>query len=469
MNYYAKIAEKRNDTVKRGNLSYGRYEIKKEKESFSTKGFAYVGYVYSDDGSVSKTAPRESIEECESDIRSQKTFKAYTHNSKEEKDNSTVARGTVHGHKYEVDRMSDGSYMGYVYDEEDFPIFKTGLHSTAAGAEQEIKGKVFNSKENWKVLDAEIMSYTDPSTHEKYFKVWLVTDEGWRNPRLFKTFQEADREVARIQREVKSQNSKENSMNYYEKIIAEKHNIKTVTKQDWEDAKKHGYASIINGQKYMLMADPKAGTVLAPVNVNSVSEEENEKDLENADRSEIGKYISKEELDYLEKIDFPRVYDDKAQKILNKYARLKNRDNKNTKDEKTNISERAIALAMSYLKEGWKEDKIKKEMISQYNISETQALDAIDFAKKSLNNSKETTGYYAKLAAEKRNFGDEVLIEKKTEGEYWYSIYQTKNKMILRVYTPFGMYYIDDVRDLSDARSEAKRTIDIVKKEGRFV
>lgn len=79
----------------------------------------------------------------------------------EEKRNSTVARGTVHGHKYEVDRMSDGSYMGYVYDEEDFPIFKTGLHSTSSGAEQEIKSKVFNSKEN-------SMNYYEKIIQEKH-------------------------------------------------------------------------------------------------------------------------------------------------------------------------------------------------------------------------------------------------------------------------------------------------------------
>lgn len=74
-----------------------------------------------------------------------------------------------------------------------------------------------------------------------------------------------------------------------------------------------------------------------------------------------------------------------------------------------------------------------------------------------------------RMTNEKRNFGDEVLIEKKSFGEYWYSIYQTKNKMILRVYTPYGMYYIDDIRDLADGRNEAQRTIDIVKKAGRYV
>lgn len=42
---------------------------------------------------------------------------------------------------------------------------------------------------------------------------------------------------------------------------------KIVTREEWESAKKHGYTSIINGKKYMLMADPKAGTVLAPVEV----------------------------------------------------------------------------------------------------------------------------------------------------------------------------------------------------------
>lgn len=42
---------------------------------------------------------------------------------------------------------------------------------------------------------------------------------------------------------------------------------KIVTKEEWESAKKQGYTSIINGKKYMLMADPKSGTVLAPVEV----------------------------------------------------------------------------------------------------------------------------------------------------------------------------------------------------------
>lgn len=211
--------EKENSTVATGNLTYGRYEIKKEKEPFSTKGFAYIGYVYSKDGSVTKTAPCESIEQCEKDILGHKTFKAYASNSKEkengydivergtmkgyeyfieeistpnkssfranlkkdgkviitthtwetkekakqqlkeladkdpyinnskEKTNSTVIRGTIHGHKYEVDRMSDGTYMGYVYDEEDYPIYKTSLYSSAAEAEKEIKSKIFNSKE----------------------------------------------------------------------------------------------------------------------------------------------------------------------------------------------------------------------------------------------------------------------------------------------------------------------------------
>lgn len=91
MGYYADLIkgkqEKRNGTVKRGNISYGRYEINKERESFSTQGYAYVGYIYSDDN-VYKTAPHDSVDECERDIMSKKYFKAY--NSKEEKDNSLI-------------------------------------------------------------------------------------------------------------------------------------------------------------------------------------------------------------------------------------------------------------------------------------------------------------------------------------------------------------------------------------------
>ena len=226
MNYYAKLAEKKNSVIKKGTLSTGnRYEIKKEKESFSTTGFSYIGYVYdSANDNVYKTAPHDSIEQCERDIMQHKTFKAY--NSKE-KSNSVVTRGTIHGHKYEVERidyLGQATYIGYVYDKEGNTILKTDIYMKASACEQEIKSKVFNSKDNSKVLDAEIMAYSDPDTHERYYKVWLVTDEGWRNPRVFKTFQEADREAARIQREIKSKNSKENSMNYYEKIIEEKKN-----------------------------------------------------------------------------------------------------------------------------------------------------------------------------------------------------------------------------------------------------
>ena len=85
----------------------------------------------------------------------------------EEKRNSTVARGTIHGHKYEVDRMSDGSYMGYVYDYSDFPIYKTGLHSTVAGAEKEIKSKVFNSKGYYEKLVEEKKQNADTAEEVK--------------------------------------------------------------------------------------------------------------------------------------------------------------------------------------------------------------------------------------------------------------------------------------------------------------
>ena len=139
MNYYAKLAEeKRNSVVDKGTIRGKRYEIVK------LSSISYIGYIYDSEGDrIYKTGIYSNLEDCKKAIETNdRVF-----NSKE-KSNSTVARGTVHGHKYEVDRMSDSSYMGYVYDEEGYPIFKTGLHSTAAGAEKEIKSKVFNSKEN---------------------------------------------------------------------------------------------------------------------------------------------------------------------------------------------------------------------------------------------------------------------------------------------------------------------------------
>lgn len=147
MNYYAKLLEeKRNDSqvIERGTIKGVKYFIEKIT---GYKKSVYRGNLEKDGRVVTTTWTCDSIDECKREINKLRDTDALLNNSKDEKENSTVLRGTIHGHKYEVDRMSDGSYMGYVYDEEDFPIFKTSLHSTAAGAEKEIKGKVFNSKE----------------------------------------------------------------------------------------------------------------------------------------------------------------------------------------------------------------------------------------------------------------------------------------------------------------------------------
>ncbi len=142
MNYYAKLAEEKQNSTLVATEDFKNFTIK--GYHFSGNNYSYYSYRKGSSMSLSyasgnATSKEEALREAKSSLE--------RHNSKDQKENSTVLRGTIHGHKYEVDRMSDGSYMGYVYDEEDFPIFKTSLHSTAAGAEKEIKGKVFNSKE----------------------------------------------------------------------------------------------------------------------------------------------------------------------------------------------------------------------------------------------------------------------------------------------------------------------------------
>lgn len=76
--------------------------------------------------------------------------------------------------------MSDGSYMGYVYDEEDYPIFKTGLHSTSAGAEKEIKSKVFNSKENSMNHYEKIIQEKKNSTFKYLGKSFVVNKDNYK-------------------------------------------------------------------------------------------------------------------------------------------------------------------------------------------------------------------------------------------------------------------------------------------------
>lgn len=231
---------------------------------------------------------------------------------------------------------------------------------------------------------------------------------------------------------------------------------------------------------------------------------------ENADYS---KYLTSEEIEYLKKVDFPHKHDARAQKIFEKYVKAKNKEEgeKDNAIEYTTISQKewddlkrhgytdiigGIKYAMiAHPTKGTILAPVKinekgyyEQIIEQKNSFEEE-YSKLMFKMKRMQSDPKTTWSqmedlnreiselkkkYGKpnnyrMTNEKRNFGDEVLIEKKSFGEYWYSIYQTKNKMILRVYTPYGMYYIDDIRDLSDGRNEAQRTIDIVKKAGRYV
>ena len=86
--------------------------------------------------------------------------------------------------------------------------------------------------------------------------------------------------------------------------------IKTVTKEEWESAKKHGYTSIINGKKYMLMADPKSGTVLAPVEVKDADIHDS---LSEKAKQLISKAVAEARFDYKTAMDFA-VADLKAEK-----------------------------------------------------------------------------------------------------------------------------------------------------------
>ena len=239
---------------------------------------------------------------------------------------------------------------------------------------------------------------------------------------------------------------------------------------------------------------------------------DNEK--ENADYS---KYLTAEEMEYLKKVDFPSKHDVRAQKIFEKYVRAKNKEEGINNEDKVNAIEYKTISQKEWddLKRHGYTDVIggikyaliahptKGTILSPVKINEKgyyeqiieqknsfeEEYSKLMFKMKRMQSDPKTTWSqmedlnreiselkkkYGKpnnyrMTNEKRNFGDEVLIEKKSFGEYWYSIYQTKNKMILRVYTPYGMYYIDDIRDLADGRNEAQRTIDIVKKAGRYV
>lgn len=86
--------------------------------------------------------------------------------------------------------------------------------------------------------------------------------------------------------------------------------VKTVTKEEWESAKKQGYTSIINGKKYMLMADPKSGTVLAPVEVRDADINDS---LSEKAKQLISKAVSEARFDYKTAMDFA-VADLKAEK-----------------------------------------------------------------------------------------------------------------------------------------------------------
>ena len=125
-----------------------------------------------------------------------------------------------------------------------------------------------------------------------------------------------------------------------------------------------------------------------------------------------------QEISYIARMDLAGAADESDKKkkaeLEKKVAALKSELSKyrNSKEEKDNISDRAIAIAMSYLKDGYKEDKIKKEMMSQYHFSEVQTLSALDYAKKTMHNSK---SYY------------ETIIEKKNslpEFKYCYQAMQ---------------------------------------------
>lgn len=309
---------------------------------------------------------------------------------------------------------------------------------------ERLKTKSFRSADE---LERAIKSYVAGgrviSDDADGFTVEAIDDDGKHTYKIYLREDGGTSERVTVEKVVKL-NSKENSMNYYETIIQEKKK----TKQE---------------------------------KINSLSEKA---------KKIISKAVAEARFDYRTAIDFA-VADLKAEKewawtsqaeVSQMVQRLiKNRldFNFNSKEEKTNSYKYKDSTGEIYTIEKAPNGKYfyKQEGMGGSVGPFSSFEEAERMLKKHRStiypiNSKEEKGYYAKLAeekAEKKNFGDETLIEKKSFGEYWYSIHQTKNKMILRVYTPYGMYYIDDIRDLADGRNEAQRTIDIVKKAGKYV
>lgn len=70
-----------------------------------------------------------------------------------------------------------------------------------------------------------------------------------------------------VMKAIASELNKENRAEIKESINKSKEPIRTITREEWNENKKHGYASITNGQRKILTYDPKYGTTLESVNV----------------------------------------------------------------------------------------------------------------------------------------------------------------------------------------------------------
>lgn len=274
-------------------------------------------------------------------------------NEKEEKDNSTVIRGTVHGHKYEVDRMSDGSYIGYVYDEEDFPIFKSGLHSTSSGAEQEIKSKVFNSKE-------EKENYEHPFE----YLIKLAKQKGY--PDLVKHLQEHKMEYlkdsSRIFARIKGLEGLPDKNNSDEK---DNGRIEEMYREI-QELKKKGLSSMDIDKYY------------AAINYRKTAEQylAEFKKTKNTDY----KYAAEGQLRKAEQLE--REYKKHLHNSEEKGYYAKLAEEKAANKNSSSSLHRAINLILSYLQDGWSEDKIKRELKSQYNVTDEDIRDGFIAAKR---------------------------------------------------------------------------------------
>lgn len=174
-------------------------------------------------------------------------------------------------------------------------------------------------------------------------------------------------------------------MGYYADLIKEKRNAK-----EEKD----------NADSVSLRVFGKNYTVKSPNDIYGIRTEITSERAKRIKAGEDEKKVNKEfdeGNDKLKKIYelFPRDYEDKEKKeknlaklksILNEkeekgyYAKLA--EEKAAKKNSSSSLHRAINLILSYLQEGWAEDKIKRELKSQHNVTDEDIRDGLIAAKR---------------------------------------------------------------------------------------